>query len=572
MSDEPTESRATFTEYERVRDGIDRCLGSSQDRMRYCLWLRDWYERCSSDGTHARYKKLRAHLDRLGSYIFAPDTARFSPHVPKPVRAVWAKATDVARDEFRDAWRDAGADLVFSMLMEWALVFGATVGKVQRHPSSQFMLGYIQPWDFGVSREDVPNLDDQDLMAHRYTLSLPQVNRWLSINRPRDHAALYAEAERYATHGSDASRQRGSVIVNAISGGNVSGNVDTPAGQDALGPRVGERLVTFVDLWERRQFRRQFAKKLKPVTFEDYLVTTVIENGAEIFTQRRNPDLQWTIKGAGEVLAAENPFFSVVPRPQPDYFFGRSELIDSLKVQGDVEDTLAKMIAAGRRRMDPSYQGFGVEDADETLRALQTEGGFAGSSNPSGKIEKFNVELTEVEFTLFHTLLSVFDDAAGTPEITKEGAAENVRNTGQLTTAAGIAGGRIRKVALFVESSLARAATLSFHTIQRHDDSVYPIEDAKPEDKVRSFALWQIPVSMVRVDSHSASPIYAEQTQAKALVMKREKAIGSDDFVELLDPPGRDELKLKARERDRAMAKAASEQMRIQEMKATKKK
>jgi hypothetical protein len=61
------------------------------------------------------------------------------------------------------------------------------------------------------------------------------------------------------------------------------------------------------------------------------------------------------------------------------------------------------------------------------------------------------------------------------------------------------------------------------------------------------------------------------QTENKAVLMKKVGAIGGEDFVELIDPPNRDELKDKARRLDESRAKFAEQRLEIEAEKAAAK-
>src|SRR5262249_44207454 len=111
---------------------------------------------------------------------------------------------------------------------------------------------------------------------------------------------------------------------------------------------------------------------------------------------------------------------------------------------------------------------------------------------------------------------------------------------------------------------LASSATKCFHLLQRNDPQSYSL----PDDKGK-FLLSQLPGGITfHVDAHSAAPIFAEQTQAKAVLLQRTGAIGKDDFVELIDPPGREELKIKARVIAKNQAEVQREMLQIQAEKA----
>src|SRR5947199_7183297 len=88
-------------------------------------------------------------------------------------------------------------------------------------------------------------------------------------------------------------------ISGVFPGGSIQGGFpgEPDLTADLPAPTVDEPIVAFVDLWERRLFRRRLASARKPVVFEDWLVTTMIADKEVIFTTRRNPDLPWTRTG-----------------------------------------------------------------------------------------------------------------------------------------------------------------------------------------------------------------------------------------------------------------------------------
>ena len=109
------------------------------------------------------------------------------------------------------------------------------------------------------------------------------------------------------------------------------------------------------------------------------------------------------------------------------------------------------------------------------------------------------------------------------------------------------------------EDALETLATRMFHLQQRHDDTAYPLKDGK------HFLLAQLPTVTVKVSAHSASPVYAEQTIAKAQMLRREKAIDLPTFVDLVDPPHREDLIEKAKVIEAAMAEQAQKMFALKQ-------
>src|SRR5262249_23519186 len=331
------------------------------------------------------------------------------------------------------------------------------------------------------------------------------------------------------------------------------------------GAAVLEPTVEFVDVWEKKIYRRHRASG-EPDEFRDWRVSTFIADSQQHFISRRNPDLPWTRTPYG-VLPPSLPFAAMVPRPLPDYFWGRSELSDLRQLQNWLEDHLGDIRVMIKKKLDPAKFYVGIPDFEEAGRALGMPGGAYGSPEPTAKATPIEVNLGPEPFQVLSNILSFFADASGIPESLQEPGqmSGGIRATGHFAMAAGVGAGRIRRMALVVEQTLGELATLAYQILQRHDTHAYERSDGPP------FLLSQLPVGVtMRVDAHSSAPIFAEQTQAKAVILKRMNAIGNEDAVELIDPPGREELKAKAIERDRAAAEHSKEMLAIQAAKATK--
>jgi hypothetical protein len=559
-----------MTEAQRVHDLVQNCEGSRESRRIAADAYRQWEERGADQGPNARYNKVYPHLDRVASYLYDPAGIRFGIHLPADVRERWLPAAAVARDEFREIWHDSGAGLVCLDLIDGALVYGSTVAKVQRDPDGGFSLGYIDPWDLGVGKEDNPDIDAQDLICHWYAMSMREVERWL-YGWPNEQALVrLARAHAHIANPSTASRQ-GLVITNVTGvfpGGTVSGAFpgEPPAYIDQLDPVIDEPLVSFVDVWERRLFRRKnLFGRGKGEVFEDWQVTTMLPDAMEIFLQRRNPDLPWTRTGTDEVLHAEQPFVVMRPRRRRNYLWGRSEIQSLRALQTWLDDHLDDIKKVEKRRLNPSAFFSGVPDAEEAMRAMSTPDGGYGTPEPNARMEPLIPELGQEAFQILKQIDDMFNDEAGMPaSLHGEESPGGVRATGQLGMLAGIGAARVRRMALVVEEPLGHIATKGFHIVQRHDPRVYATPDGK-----MSFLLSQLPQGLtLRVNAHSHAPVFQEQTTQKATLMLKAKAIGLEDFVDMIDPPNREELKARARVLGEQQAKMAQEMLAIQAARA----
>lgn len=557
-------------EKQRLMELVRRAAVSRDMRRQRCAILKQWYKMGSEEGGRATYNKLHAHLKRVRSFLFAPGTVRFGVYLPPAVRELWLSAASVARDEFRQTWDDANADSTVKLALEWSLVYGCVPMKLQADPHTGFRLGYIQPWDFGVTREDVSDLDEQDVFAHWYTLSVPQVERWVHGEKlEADYLGLVREHANPKRNASTTNRLVVSSVTGTFPSGTVSGGFPSGPNLDEMQDAVViEPTVDIVDVWERRMFRRkEKGAGVKGEIFEDFLVTTILVDANEPMGQRRNTDLQWTRTGLNTTLPSETPFVMLVPNPDPDYFWGSSELDNLTALQRWLEEQRSSIKSIVERQVEPPTFFSGVTDFEEAGRAMRTTGGSYGTAEPNSKMQDLMPTLAPEILAVFKMTQEMFSDTSNLPSSIAEPGqmSGGVRSAGHFGMAAGIGAGSLREMALTVEQSLSTVATKAFHILQRHSTDAYTRPDGP------KFLLSQIPSAIrLLVNSHSSAPIFNEQTQAKAVLLQKAGAIDAEDLVELIDPPNREEYKAKAKKLSQAKAEQTKEAMRIIEEKALK--
>jgi hypothetical protein len=103
-----------------------------------------------------------------------------------------------------------------------------------------------------------------------------------------------------------------------------------------------------------------------------------------------------------------------------------------------------------------------------------------------------------------------------------------------------------------IERQLAQSGYLALRIMQAEDSSVYIT------DKGAEFFLEQLPDNFqVQVDSHSASPAFAEDNRQVAIALARAGAIDAEDLIHLTHPPGAELLLARLRQRKKEQAQAA---------------
>jgi hypothetical protein len=240
----------------------------------------------------------------------------------------------------------------------------------------------------------------------------------------------------------------------------------------------------------------------------------------------------------GQIFPGQAPFGILAPRPMPNYLWGRSELASLLALQQWRERHVRAMDEVILRQLDPAKLFIGLSDYEEAGRAMSSIGGSYGTGDPNVKFETIKVEVGQEAFAMLGQIDQMFDDQSGIPPTLQGQQMPGVRSNDQLISLAGIGAGRIRHMALQLESVLSDMATLGFRILQHSDDQTY--ESTRGE----RFILAQLPAGLsLQVSAHSASPIFSEQTQMKALELFKAGAIDGEWLIELMDPPHREEMK-----------------------------
>jgi hypothetical protein len=112
------------------------------------------------------------------------------------------------------------------------------------------------------------------------------------------------------------------------------------------------------------------------------------------------------------------------------------------------------------------------------------------------------------------------------------------------------------KQASTLERQLADCGWLALRIMQAMDALIYTTADSKTE-----FLLSQLPGNFqVQVDSHSASPAFAEDNRQVAIALARAGAIDSEDLIHMLHPPGAELLLARLKQRQKAQAATAKEE------------
>jgi hypothetical protein len=524
--------------YEEI---IRKCTQSQDDRRIDYSTMRHYFLfGCGSDEAETPYNKIFPHIDMLTSFLFASETTRFSTHIgPHIAEHEFARIQSVNK-AVNDAWLMSNGDATFGQGLTWSLVYNTMIFKIIVKASEKGLQAIepfiIDPGSFGVLREDVPFLDRQQAMVHSFYTTKAQLEIDL-VNHPQKDQILNSVDAFPRTSQEERPSGVDRIILSA-STPTMQGNAQIPlnAQVDYL-PRVSEDLIEMQELW------------IWDTKEKDWRVVTRAANSVTVYDR-----MNFFVKG-------ELPFVQICPNPMYSYFWGMSEVAGLIGLQKWRNTRVIQLKDLLDRNVDPptSLTGW-MGLVDEKAFALNKAGGVLQTDSMQAKVERHKPDIPPDLFAVIHEIDSMFSERSGLQNIMQGKGEAGVRSGRQTSELARLASARIKKRALVVEDSLEKIATLYLKVMQKHDTN-----DLRDDHDVPFIPVQFTNDCVVKVDSHSNSPLFVEDHKQLAAELLEAKAIDRESFLDMIDPPMKDLLlrklkKIEADEKKAAASAAAAEQ------------
>jgi hypothetical protein len=533
---------------------VRQCTATRMDRFNFYQTLRNYYLFGSADAKGAPYNKIGSTVETLASFIYSPDTLRFSLQLgTEASHDDIAKAVPLAR-EVTEQWRVSKTHILFGVALRWAHVFGITLLKVlwKGNRTRSYL---VEPHQFGVLREDLTELSDQEAFTHHYTITKTQLGHDLKGN-PRKDTIL----GRVGRGGADSLPQMSTGLSRLLVGspvGGVPGSIAIPGGMSGIeggiggsgrgptydyAPQVEVDLIDMCDLyvWDDEQ--------------EDYQVVT--RAAPDVVIYDRPSRWMGHVKGIA-------PFVTVRPEFNLyDYFWGSSFVARLTWLQDWRTDRTYQIRALLTKQVNPPMTMIGgVGISEEKFLAYGAAGGRLSSSVPNAKIDVHAPHMPENIFTELSQIDSMFDDQAGLGHVLQGKGEAGVRSRGQADLMARLGSSRPKERAIAAEESAEEVAGLVLRLTQDHSEQRF---FAHLEGQTLPFTAEQFTRDYeVKVDGHSSSPIFVEDRKHDAITLLEAHAIDRETLLDLFDPPNLQDLKerLKVLEKHEQEAKKLEAQM-----------
>jgi hypothetical protein len=497
-------------------DLMNKCLVSvDQRKIQYDKLKCFFMFGASPDDPPALYNKIAPHIDQLNSFLYSSETTRFSINIGASVNKQEHTKIPVLTRALNDEWLNSNTDQVFSTAINWSLVYNSTFVKTVVGKNGSINPYVIEPSTIGVLREDRPYSDRQEAIAHKYYMTKSELYTRLYNHPNRENILkrVFQAPPVVAEMPNSMNRLAFSQTEPTITG-NVALSLESMSRYQAL---VAEQVIEMVELWVWND------------DTGDYQVVTLADPDVVIYDR----------SGESMFLKGECPFVQICPNPLYDYFWGQSEVEKLIYLQqlrtkrvGEISMLLAKQVNPPK-----SFSGF-MGITDEKAFALNSPSSFVMSDTPGAKVDELAPKIPEDLFKEIAEIDAMFAEASGISSVLQGRGETGVRSAGHASQLARLGSSRAKKRALIIEDSLEKLATLYLKIMQAYDDTKFVDENGMsfiPEQFTSDY--------VVKVDAHSNSPIFMEDSRDLAFKLFEAQVIDKKRLIDLVDPPMKQLLK-----------------------------
>ena len=517
-------------------DLIQKCLVSREERKVDYASLRSWYLFGNGpDDVPALYNKIYPHIDQLTSFLYSAETTRFSINTGAAVPDQEHVKIPALTRALHDEWLNSNADQVFSTAVTWALDYNTSFVKlVINNGIHPYM---VEPASMGVLREDIPYSDRQEAIVQTYYITKSELFDRLYSHPQREAIVKRVTATQHERTEVANGVQR---IIMSQSNPTMYGNVNLDLnGNPKYKATVAEDTIEMVELWVWNDETK------------DYQVVTKADPDVIIYDR----------PGESMFLKGELPFVQICPNPLYDYYWGSSEVQRLVYLQQLRNKRMSEILDMLAKQVSPPTALIGFTGIlDEKNFALNRAGGLLATDMPNAKVEKLAPTMPPDLFKEIGEIDLMFEEASGIVSVLQGRGEAGVRSSGHASQLARLGSSRAKKRALVIEDSLEKLATLYLKCMQAYDKTHLTDTEGRkfiPEQFTKDY--------VVKVDAHSNSPIFMEDSRKLAFELFQAGVIDKESLLDLIEPPMKQLLlerlkKMEAKQAEAQQQKQAQQQ------------
>ena len=512
-------------------DLIQKCLVSREERKVDYASLRSFYLFGNGpDDVPALYNKIYPHIDQLTSFLYSAETTRFSINTGAAVPDQEHIKIPALTKALHDEWLNSNADQVFSTAVTWALDYNTTFVKlVINNGIHPYM---VEPASMGVLREDIPYSDRQEAIVQTYYITKSELFDRLYSHPKREEIVKRVTSTQHERTEVANGVQR---IIMSQSNPTMYGNVNLDLnGNPKYKATVAEDTIEMTELWVWNDETK------------DYQVVTKADPDVIIYDR----------PGESMFLKGELPFVQICPNPLYDYYWGSSEVQRLVYLQQLRNKRMSEILDMLAKQVSPPTALIGFTGIlDEKNFALNRAGGLLATDMPNAKVEKLAPTMPPDLFKEIGEIDLMFEEASGIVSVLQGRGEAGVRSSGHASQLARLGSSRAKKRALVIEDSLEKLATLYLKCMQAYDKTHLTDTEGRkfiPEQFTKDY--------VVKVDAHSNSPIFMEDSRKLAFELFQAQVIDKESLLDLIEPPMKQLLKERLKKMEEKQAKAQEQQ------------
>jgi len=527
----------------------DTCWQSREERMRLYSRRRKYFLYGSASGT-AAHNRINSHLDLVSSFLYSPDHARYAIDPDDDNDAVVEQTAALAK-YWNTTFRDSDLAYLYGEALLWSLVYDTMFLKLGWNDARGELFGVIVPPSaIGVYDETRPGLSNQSAFVHSYGIDFDEAVQRLY------RAGLASELKRLSVKEREEEEPSSihEIVVSGAWGASITDNVQgvvnvqaepTPSYQAPLG--VPQCRWHEIYVWDDE--------------YNDYAIFTMLDPDIVLSDSRETIEIISRVsgsekKGSNIFLPGDHPFVPVQPYGIYDYFWGAAHIEKLIPLQNWMEKRISEIKMLLARQVNPAKFGSGIMGlADEVMAAMEGPGGWAFEQVPGSRIDELKPDIPQDLFAELKEINSMFLEASGLTQTLMGHGEEGVRGSSHARKLAITGSGRIRKVAVGLEPSLAKLGEIAIKLIAKNS-----------EERLRAANMKFVPAQIgtefhIRISGHSHSPLFRDETRDEAIVMLKARAIDQEALIDILNPPNAADLKRRLRKNQQvqlAMAREAA--------------
>lgn len=531
---------------------IEQCRVSVGMRGAYYRLMNAIAETGRYDGTKSLINMLYMHLARTAAHLYSPTELKFALTHTRRWLPNDIERGGVVAEVLSDTWIKNGTDVTFGRGVFESLKYGAAIMKqwpeqISDDDGAHAMLcdKLVMPWQFGVYREDENRLERQEAVCETVSLTLPEV--WRRIYHLPDAKKLFEKIKSHAktgeaTSGPDSffhqvlstSQLNTGVqgMTRPVPGGIVQLNNDP--NYSIMGPVVAAEVVQMHELWVKDDTG-------------DYTTIQLIEPDILVAPRHKKANLL----GVPRSL----PYRLIQPNEVTNWFWGRSELVDLIEPQALLSTWMDDTKRLFGLQIDKILGFTGENGIDDELYGQFRAAGYV-NLGAGADIKDITPKFPPEALPMIKFIIEIVNMLSGFPEIMQGKGEAGVRAGVHANTLLKTGSPHLRDRSLLVERQCAASADLTLSLMEAKDPSRYWTKADTPKAaEETSFLLSDLPDDWrVTVDSHSSSPIFADENAQLIVQAAKMGYVGGDYVIDNLPFPNKATAKHQLKEKEKKQA------------------